>query len=116
MDFVQINYNPLERDAERRLFPLALDRGIGVLANRPVGGDTQSLMKRLRHRRLPEWAVEIDCRSWAQLVLKFVVSHPAVTCAIPATSQPDHMRDNLEAATGPLPDEAMRERIASAIV
>ena len=115
VDFVQINYNPLERDAERRLFPLTRDRGIAVLANRPLGGDTQSLMKRLRNRPLPEWAAEIDCRSWAQIVLKFVVSHPAVTCAIPATSRPDHLRDNLLAGTGRLPNADIRERIVATI-
>ena len=115
VDFVQINYNPVERDAERRLFPMALDRGIAVLANRPLGGDSQSLMKRLRNRALPAWAAEIGCRSWAQIILKFVVSHPAVTCAIPATSQPDHLRDNLQAGTGALPDADMRARIVAAI-
>lgn len=115
VDFVQINYSPVERDAERRLFPLALDRGIAVLANRPLGGDTRSLMRRLRNQPLPAWAAEIDCRSWAQVILKFVVSHPAVTCAIPATSQPDHLLDNLQAGLGALPDAGMRERIAAAI-
>jgi diketogulonate reductase-like aldo/keto reductase len=115
VDFVQINYGPLERDAERRLFPLTRDRRIAVLANRPLGGDTRSLMKRLRNRPLPAWAAEIDCTSWAQMVLKFVVSHPAVTCAIPATSQLEHLRDNLRAGIGPLPDADVRERIAAAI-
>jgi diketogulonate reductase-like aldo/keto reductase len=115
VDFVQINYNPFERDAERRLFPLTIDRGIAVLANRPLGGDTRSLMTRLRDRPLPAWAGEIDCASWAQLILKFVVSHPAVTCAIPATSRPDHLLDNLQAGTGRMPDPDMRERIVSAV-
>jgi diketogulonate reductase-like aldo/keto reductase len=115
VDFVQINYNPFERDAERRLFPLTIDRGIAVLANRPLGGDTRSLMTRLRDRPLPAWAGEIDCASWAQLILKFVVSHPAGTCAIPATSRPDHLLDNLQAGTGRMPDPDMRERIVSAV-
>ena len=115
VDFVQINYGPAERHAERRLFPLTIDRGIAVLANRPLGGDTRSLMKRLSGRPLPAWAAEIDCGSWAQIVLKFVVSHPAVTCAIPATSRPEHLRDNLQAGQGRLPDAGMRERIAAAI-
>ena len=115
VDFVQINYAPTERDAERRLFPLALERGIAVLANRPLGGDTGRLMQRLRSRALPEWAADIDCTTWAQVVLKFVVSHPAVTCAIPATRNPEHLRDNLRAGDGRLPDEALRARIAAAV-
>jgi diketogulonate reductase-like aldo/keto reductase len=115
VDFVQINYSPAERHAERRLFPLTLDRGIAVLANRPLGGDTHAVMKRLRTRQLPSWAAEIDATSWPQLMLKFVVSHPAVTCAIPATSQPAHLLDNLQAATGRLPGPDIRERIVSAI-
>jgi len=115
VDFVQINYGPAERDAERRLFPLTIDRGIAVLANRPLGGDSRYLMKRLRSRPLPAWAAEIDCVSWPQIVLKFVVSHPAVTCAIPATSRLDHLRDNLQAGIGRLPDSELRERIAAAI-
>lgn len=114
VDFVQINYGPAERDAERRLFPLTLDRGIAVLANRPLGGDTHGVLKRIRDRALPAWAADIDCTSWPQLMLKFVISHPAVTCAIPATSRLDHLRDNLQAATGRLPDAETRERIAAA--
>ena len=115
VDFVQINYSVTEREAERRLFPLTLDRGIAVLANRPLGGDSERLLERLRDRPVPEWAKEIDCTSWPQIMLKFVVSHPAVTCAIPATRNPDHLRDNLQAGTGRLPDGKIRERIAAAI-
>ncbi len=113
LDFVQLTYNPLDREAERRLLPLAAERGIAVLVNRPFrqGGLTQQLQ---RHP-LPAWAAEIGCRSWAQLILKFIVSHPAVTCAIPATTRVDHVRENLAAGSGPLPHEAMRERIASHI-
>jgi aryl-alcohol dehydrogenase-like predicted oxidoreductase len=115
VDFVQINYGPIEREAERRLFPLTRDRGIAVLANRPLGGDSGRLMKRLSAASLPEWAAEIGCTSWAQLALAFVVSHPAVTCAIPATTRPDHLRDNVRAGAGPLPDQPLRKRIAEAI-
>ncbi len=111
IDFVQINYSVGEREAERRLLPLALERGVAVIANRPfAGGD---LFRRLRARPLPAWAAEIDCDSWAQLLLKFVVSHPAITCAIPATSKVAHLRDNMKAGHGRLPDEALRARIAA---
>lgn len=113
VDFVQINYAPTERDAERRLFPLTLDRGIAVLANRPLGGDTGRLMQRLHGRPLPDWAADIECNSWAQIALKFVVSHPAVTCAIPATRNPEHLRDNLQAGEGRMPDEKLREKMAA---
>ena len=115
IDFVQINYSPEERDAERRLFPMVLERGIAVLANRPLGGDSNRLMSRLSRRAIPGWANEIDCTTWPQIILKFVVSHPAVTCAIPATRNPEHLRDNLEAGSGRLPDESLREAIAAAI-
>jgi diketogulonate reductase-like aldo/keto reductase len=95
------------------VLPVAADRGVAVIANRPftAGG----LLRRLSGKPLPPWAGEIDCASWAQLLLKFVVAHPAITCAIPATSNPDHLRDNMKAGTGRLPDEAMRARIAEAI-
>jgi diketogulonate reductase-like aldo/keto reductase len=109
-DFVQFTYSVADRDAESRLLPLARDRGAAVIANRPFdGGD---LFDRVRGRPLPSWAVEIDCANWAQLFLKFVVSHPAVTCAIPATSQAAHLRENVGALRGRLPDVAMRTRIA----
>jgi diketogulonate reductase-like aldo/keto reductase len=114
VDFMQINYSVGERDAERRLLPLAQERGAAVIANRPfAGGD---LFRRLRQKPLPAWAAEIDCDSWAQALLKFVVSHPAITCAIPATSRAAHLRDNMKAAYGRLPDAKLRARIAAEAV
>lgn len=112
LDFVQINYSVGERDAEKRLLLLAKDRGIAVIANRPFAGG--ELIKGLTKKPLPDWAKEIDCSSWAQLLLKWVVSHPAMTCAIPATSKIDHLRDNMKAGFGTMPDETMRKRIAEA--
>ncbi|MEQ1580325.1 MAG: aldo/keto reductase [Steroidobacteraceae bacterium] len=112
VDFVQINYSVGERDAERRLLSLAQDKGIAVIANRPfAGGD---LFRRLRNQPLPVWAAEIDCDSWAQVLLKFVISHPAVTCAIPATSNVNHLRDNMRGGLGRLPDASLRTLIATA--
>ncbi len=109
LDFVQLTYNVLDREVEKRLLPLALDRGIAVIANRPFQGGT--LFDRFAHSALPPWAKEFDCENWAQLFLKFVISHPAVTCAIPATSQVAHMRENMGALSGGLPDAAARGRI-----
>lgn len=113
VDFIQINYSVGEREAERRLLPMARDRGIAVIANRPFASG--NLFSRLRSRPVPAWAAEIGCESWAQLLLKFVVSHPAITCAIPATSKVAHLRDNMKAGTGPQPDENLRARIAAAV-
>lgn len=114
IDFIQINYSVGEREAERRLLPMALERGVAVIANRPfAGGD---LFRRLRNRPLPAWAAEIDCTSWAQILLKFVVSHPAITCTIPATSKVTHLRDNMKAGSGPLPDEKLRGRIIAEFI
>jgi diketogulonate reductase-like aldo/keto reductase len=114
VDFIQINYSVGEREAERRLLPQALEKGVAVIVNRPfAGGD---LFSRLRGKPLPAWAGEIDCTSWAQLLLKFVISHPAITCAIPATSKVSHLRDNMKAGTGRLPDQKMRARIAAEAV
>jgi diketogulonate reductase-like aldo/keto reductase len=113
IDFIQLTYNPVDREAERRLLPLARERGIGVIANRPF--QQGALLRRLAREPLPNWAAEIGCRSWAQLVLKFIVSHPAITCAIPATSRVDHVRENMAAGTAPMPDDAFRGRIADAI-
>ena len=112
LDFVQFTYSLADRDAEPRLLPLARDRGIAVIANRPFdGGD---LLARIGKRRLPAFAAEIDCANWAQLSLKFIVSHPAVTCAIPATSQQAHLRENVGALTGRMPDAALRAKIVEA--
>lgn len=112
LDFIQINYSVEEREAERRLLPLARERGIAVIVNRPFAGG--SSLRRLRSTPLPDWAAEIDCTSWAQLLLKFIIAHPAVTCAIPATSKVAHLRDNMRAGTGALPDESLRARIVTA--
>ena len=112
LDFLQINYSVGEREAERRLLPLAQDRGVAVIVNRPFAEG--ALLRRLSKRAVPAWAAEIDCNSWSQLLLKFVVAHPAVTCAIPATSNAAHVRDNLAAGSGRLPDEQFRARIAAA--
>jgi diketogulonate reductase-like aldo/keto reductase len=111
LDFIQLTYNPLDREAEQKLLPLAQERGIAVLANRPFREGL--LLRKLQRHPLPAWAGEIGCTSWAQLVIKFIVSHPAVTCVIPATRQVAHVRENLAAATGAMPDEAMRRRIAA---
>jgi diketogulonate reductase-like aldo/keto reductase len=109
LDFVQFTYNILDREAEARLLPLAAERGQAVLVNRPFR--QKELFRLFEHHPLPEWAKEIDCANWAQFFLKFVVSHPAVTCAIPATSRVDHMAENMGALYGPLPDQAMRARM-----
>lgn len=113
IDFVQINYSLAERDAERRLLPLAQERGVKVLINRPFGAG--SLFRTTRNKPLPAFAKDLACTSWAELFLKFVISHPAVTVAIPATSNPNHLRQNMNAGRGPMPDEAMRKRIAEAV-
>ena len=109
LDFVQLTYNILDLEVEDRLLPLAADRGQAVIVNRPFqrGGLFQSF----GHHPLPEWAREFGARNWAQFFLKFVLSHPAVTCAIPATSQVGHMEENMAAAHGPMPDAAMRRRM-----
>jgi diketogulonate reductase-like aldo/keto reductase len=111
VDFIQINYSIGEREAEQRLLPLAAERGVAVIANRPFAGG--NAFSRLRSKPLPAWAAEIDCSSWAQLLLKFVVSHPAITCAIPATSKLAHLRDNMQAGLGRMPDEKLRALIAA---
>ena len=112
LDFVQFNYSPLTRAAEARLLPLAAERGVAVLVNRPF--EDGALFRSVRDKPLPAWAADIDARSWGQLALKFIVSHPAVTCVIPATGKLAHLRDNLGAGRGRLPDARQREAIARA--
>ena len=112
-DFVQLNYALDDRAVERRLLPLAAERGIAVLVNQPFGGG--GLLRKLLPRKLPSWAGEIGCTSWAQLLLKFVLAHPAVTCAIPGTGKPEHMRDNVQAGLGAYPDAAMLKRMTAEI-
>ncbi len=110
IDTVQLTYNVLDREVETRILPLARERGIAVIVNRPFRqGD---LIRRLARHPLPGWASEAGASSWAQFLLKFIVSHPAVTCAIPATASIDHVRENMAAAAGVLPDEALRRRMA----
>lgn len=113
VDFLQINYSLAERAAEKEILPLAQDRGVAVLANRPFGGG--DLFGRLRQKPLPEWASEIDCRSWAQFLLKWIVAHPAITCAIPATNKVSHLEDNMQGGIGRLPDEELRKRMSDLI-
>jgi len=108
-DFVQFSYNIDNREVERVLLPLSAERGIAVIVNRPFARG--SLFRRTRGRALPDWASEFDCASWGQFFLKYAVSHPAVTCAIPATSKVHHMTDNMGAGFGRLPDEQMRKRM-----
>ena len=113
IDFLQINYSVAERSAEQRLLPLAAKRGIAVIVNRPFAGG--ELLRRLRDVPLPGVAKENGAASWAQLLLKFVLSHPAVTCAIPATSKVTHLRDNMAAMTDELPNEKQRAQIVAAV-
>ena len=107
LDFVQFTYSLADRSVEDRLLPLARERGIAVIINRPLDGG--ELFNRVRGKALPAWARDIGVNNWAQYFLKFVVSHPAVTLAIPATSQPAHMAENMGAAVGPMPDARMRQ-------
>jgi diketogulonate reductase-like aldo/keto reductase len=113
VDFIQINYSAGEREAETRLLPLAHEKGIAVIANRPFASG--GLVRHLARRPLPPYAGELNCRSWPQLLLKFVVSHPAITCTIPASADASHVRENNEAGDGPMPDAAMRSEIAAAV-
>ena len=109
-DFLQINYSLAERDAEKRLLPLAAERKVNVIINRPLAEG--ALFRRAKGNSLPPWAAELGIASWAQYFLKWIVSHPAVTCAIPGTGRPEHMRDNLAAGRGPMPDAATRRKMS----
>jgi diketogulonate reductase-like aldo/keto reductase len=102
LDFLQINYSVEEREAAYRILPLAAERGVAVLVNRPFGGG--GLMRRLRSKPLPAWAAEIGCTTWSQVLLKFVLSQPAVTCVIPGSGSPEHMAQNAQAGMGAIPE------------
>lgn len=115
MDFIQVDYSVMNRNAEERILPLAQERGMAVLANLPFGGRRGNFVGSLKDKPLPAWAAEIDCTSWAQLCLKYVFSQPAITCAIPGTIRTQHVEDNLAAARGAMPDQAMRQRIEQAV-
>ncbi len=113
LDFLQVNYSIAELGAEHRLLPLAAEQGVAVIVNRPFAH--AQLFRKVRGRPLPPWAAEIGCATWAQFFLKFVIGHPAVTCAIPGTSKVRHLLDNLQAGFGPLPDTGMRRRMVRTI-
>jgi aryl-alcohol dehydrogenase-like predicted oxidoreductase len=113
LDFLQINYAIDDREVEKRLLPLAAERGVAVIVNQPFGGG--GLLRGLRDKPLPGWAAEIGATSWAQVLLKFTLSHPAVTCVIPGTSRPEHMADNAKAGSGPVPDAAFWRRHAASV-
>lgn len=111
LDFVQLTYNVLDREAEDRLLPLARERGIAVIVNRPFQGGW--LFRRFQSEALPPWADEVGCRNWAEFFLKYILSHPAVTCAIPATTSVEHMKENMGALYGALPGEQQRRQMAA---
>ena len=113
-DFVQINYSLVDRGAAQRILPLAQELRMGVIINRPFGGG--GIFKVISAKPLPAWAAEFDCHSWAQFLLKWIVAHPAVTCVIPATNNPQHLEDNMAAGVGRLPDAKTRQRMASLFV
>ena len=110
IDFVQFGYSIASRAAEARLLPLCAERGVAVIVNQPF--DSGSLFGQVRGKALPEWAAELDCASWSQFFLKYILGHPAVTCVIPGTARPEHMRDNVAAGLGRLPDAGERKRMA----
>jgi diketogulonate reductase-like aldo/keto reductase len=111
IDFVQFAYSINVREAEASLLPVAAERGVAVIINQPFGSG--SLFQQVRGKPLPDWAAELDCASWGQFLLKFILGHPAVTCVIPGTGRPDHARENVGAGMGRLPDGAQRKRMAA---
>ncbi|MGC3980462.1 MAG: aldo/keto reductase [Steroidobacteraceae bacterium] len=113
LDFIQVDYSLGNRHAAETILPLAKERGMAVMVNVPLGGVGDSLMRRVSGRPLPDWAVEIGASSWSQLFLKYVVSHPAVTCAIPGSTKLEHLLDNQQAGLGVLPDAGVRKRMES---
>jgi diketogulonate reductase-like aldo/keto reductase len=113
LDFLQINYSVMEREAEERVLPLAQERGVAVIVNRPFGGG--DLFNRVRGKPLPDFTGDFDCTSWAQFFLKWIIANPAVTCTIPATDKVQHLEDNMRAGSGHLPDTQMRRRMITAL-
>ncbi|MGB3721063.1 MAG: aldo/keto reductase [Proteobacteria bacterium] len=111
IDFIQVTYNVLDREVEQRILPLAQERGIGVIINRPFR--QKELIRFVERHPLPPWVAETGASSWAQFLLKFIIGHPAVTCVIPATTSVDHVRENMAAGIGPFPDAALRERMSA---
>ena len=113
LDFIQVNYSLMEPEAEQRILPLAQERGIAVIINRPFGaGD---LFDKVHSKPLPDWAAEFECRSWAQFFLKWIVAQPAVSCVIPATNKPRHLEDNMHGGVGRLPDSKLRRRMVELV-
>ena len=113
VDFIQINYNLLDRNAENKLLPYAREKNVAVVVNQPF--ESGNLFQRVKGKALPSWARDIDCTTWAQFFLKYIISHPAVTCAIPGTDKPHHMLDNIGAAFGRLPTEKQRQMMINSI-
>ena len=113
VDFVQLNYSAFTRNAEKRLLPLARDKGVAVLVNRPY--EDGAVFRKVREKPLPKWASEFGCRTWAQMFLKYIIANPAVTVVIPATGKLQHILDNLDAGSGELPNEKQRAQILKAI-
>jgi aryl-alcohol dehydrogenase-like predicted oxidoreductase len=113
LDFVQINYSIMEREAEQRLLPLAQKRGVAVIVNRPFGGG--DLFGKVRAKELPAWTAEFDCHSWAQFFLKWIITHPAVTCVIPATSNVRHLEDNMHGGLDRLPTAKERQKMVELV-
>lgn len=109
LDFIQLNYSIISREAERKILPLAREKGIAVLVNRPYEGG--SLFRKTKNQTLPEWIKEFDCNSWGQFFLKYILSNPAVTCAIPGTSKVKHLTDNMKAGFGKLPNQGIRTKM-----
>jgi len=113
LDYIQVTYNVLDREVEKEILPLAKEKGIRVIANRPYQGGP--LIKELKKKKLPSWAKEMELETWAQVLLKFITSHPALDCAIPATTQVEHMRENMQARLGKQLTSSQREKISQEI-
>ncbi len=113
LDFVQLNYNIVTRQAANRLLPLAADKGVAVIVNKPF--ESGSLFSAVKDKPIPDWAKDFDCQSWGQFFLKYILSHPAITCVIPATAKPKHLTDNMQAGYGKLPDEATRRKMEALV-